>query len=62
MIVFGVLFIGDPRYHYALYIPIAVFAGPALASLWSAAGAGWREVAGGRTLGELLRTYGTPEP
>lgn len=60
MLVFGALFIGDPRYHYALYIPIAVFAGPTLAALWSAVAAGWRDVAGGRSLGEVLRTYGTP--
>lgn len=62
MVIFGVLFIGDPRYHYALYLPIVIFAGPALASLWSAAAAGWRDVAGGRSLGDVLRTYGTPEP
>jgi len=62
MLVFGVLFIGDPRYHYALYIPIVVFAGPALAALWSAVAAGWRDVASGRSLGEVLRTYGTPDP
>jgi 4-amino-4-deoxy-L-arabinose transferase-like glycosyltransferase len=62
MVVFGVLFIGDPRYHYALYLPITIFAGPALAALWSAVGAGWREVAGGRSPGDILRTYGAPEP
>ncbi|HYM15082.1 MAG TPA: glycosyltransferase family 39 protein [Dehalococcoidia bacterium] len=62
MVVFGVLFIGDPRYHYALYLPIAIFAGPALASLWSAAAAGWRDVAGGRTPAELLRGTGAPRP
>jgi hypothetical protein len=62
MIVFGVLFIGDPRYHYALYVPITIFAGPALAALWSAAGAGWRDVSGGRSLGDVLHAYGTPRP
>ncbi len=62
MLVFGVLFIGDPRYHYALYLPITIFAGSTLAALWSAAAAGWREVGGGRSLGRMLRTHGTPQP
>jgi 4-amino-4-deoxy-L-arabinose transferase-like glycosyltransferase len=60
--VFGVLFIGDPRYHYAMYLPIAVFASPGLAALWRATVDGWRDVFGGRSLAAVLRTFGTPEP
>jgi hypothetical protein len=62
MFVFGVLFIGDPRYHYALYIPITVFASTGLASLWRMTATQWREIAGERSFGDFLRTYGTREP
>ena len=62
MLVFGVLFIGDPRYHYAMYIPMAVFAGAGLAAIARLTAAHWRELAPGRSLGDVLRTYGTPEP
>jgi 4-amino-4-deoxy-L-arabinose transferase-like glycosyltransferase len=61
MLMFGVLFIGDPRYHYAMYFPIVIFASPGLAALWRITGERWREVFGGRSLGAVLRTYGTPE-
>ena len=61
MLVFGVLFIGDPRYHYAMYLPIALFGGVGLAAACRVTAAQWREVAGERTLGSVLRTYGTPE-
>jgi 4-amino-4-deoxy-L-arabinose transferase-like glycosyltransferase len=62
MVTFGVLFIGDPRYHYALYIPITIFASTGLAALWRITGEQWRGVFGTRSLMSLLRTYGTPEP
>jgi 4-amino-4-deoxy-L-arabinose transferase-like glycosyltransferase len=55
MIMFGVLFIGDPRYHYAIYIPLAVFAGPGLALICRVTGAHWREAFGGRSLRSVLR-------
>ncbi|HEY8172163.1 MAG TPA: glycosyltransferase family 39 protein [Dehalococcoidia bacterium] len=61
MVVFGVLFIGDPRYHYAMYIPITTFAGVGLAAAARMTAANWRDVAGGRSLGSVLRTYGSPE-
>jgi 4-amino-4-deoxy-L-arabinose transferase-like glycosyltransferase len=60
VVAFGVLFIGDTRYHYALYIPITIFAAPGLAALWRITAAQWREVFGERSLMSLLRTYGTP--
>jgi hypothetical protein len=60
MIVFGVLFIGDPRYHYAMYVPLAVFAAPGFAAMWRLTGEHWRQVTGGRSLMSVLRTYGTP--
>lgn len=50
MLLFGVLFIGNPRYHYAMYIPFAVFAGPGLRELWRMTSEHWRAIAGGRTL------------
>ena len=50
LFLFGVLFVGDPRYHYALYIPFAIFAGPAIAEIWRMTGERRRTVAGGRTL------------
>ena len=62
MLVFGVLFIGDPRYHYAMYIPLAVFAAPGVVLAGRLTARQWREVAGGRSFGSVLRTYGTPEP
>ncbi len=61
MLMFGVLFIGDPRYHYALYIPICVFASVGLAALCRITGEQWREVFGGRSFGTVLRTFGTPD-
>ena len=60
MLMFGVLFIGDPRYHYAMYIPISIFASVGLAALWRITAAQWHEVFGGRSLASLLRTFGTP--
>jgi 4-amino-4-deoxy-L-arabinose transferase-like glycosyltransferase len=59
MLMFGVLFIGDSRYHYAMYIPIAIFASPGLAALWRITAAQWHDVMGGRSIGTLLRTFGT---
>jgi 4-amino-4-deoxy-L-arabinose transferase-like glycosyltransferase len=61
ILVFGVLFIGDPRYHYALYVPMAILGGVGIAALGRITAAQWREAFGGRTLGSVLRTYGTPE-
>ena len=55
MLMFGVLFIGDPRYHYAIYIPLAVFAGPGLALVARVTAAHWREAFGGRSLRQVLR-------
>ncbi|MEX2245510.1 MAG: glycosyltransferase family 39 protein [Dehalococcoidia bacterium] len=62
IVMFGVLFIGDPRYHFGMYAPLAVLASPALAAIWSMTAEQWREVSGGRSLGAVLRTFGTPEP
>ena len=61
MLIFGVLFIGDPRYHYAMYAPLAIFAGAGASVLWRITAAAWRDVFGSRSLGDLLRTYGTPQ-
>jgi hypothetical protein len=58
MITFGVLFIGDPRYHYALYIPIAVFAGTGLAAAWRMTAEHWRSIAGDRTPMSYVRRSG----
>ena len=62
MLIFGVIFIGDPRYHYALYFPITIFASTGFASLWRITAEQWRSVFGDRSLTSLLRTYGTPRP
>lgn len=61
MVMFGVLFIGDPRYHYALYLPMAVFGGVGLSAIFGITAAHWREMTGGRSFGSVLRTFGTPE-
>ena len=61
MLIFGVLFIGDPRYHYALYVPMAVLGGAGFAAIARVTAAQWQETFGGRPLGSVLRTYGTPE-
>lgn len=55
MLIFGVLFIGDPRYHYAMYVPLAVLAGAGAAALWGVTAAQWREVFGDRRPADLLR-------
>lgn len=60
--VFGVLFIGDPRYHYALYVPITILAGSGLAALWRITSEHWRDVFGDRTIGDVLRTFGAQSP
>jgi len=60
MVVFGVLFIGDPRYHYAMYIPLAVFGGAGLAALARLTALQRREISGERRFG-ALRTFGAPE-
>ena len=62
MLIFGVLFIGDPRYHYALYVPITIFASTGPAALWRLTAEQWRSVAGERSLLSILRTHGTPSP
>lgn len=62
ILTFSVLFIGDPRYHYALYFPIAIFAAPGIVAVWRVTAASFREVSGGRSFGQVLRTYGTPRP
>lgn len=60
IIAFGVLFIGDPRYHYSLYVPLAIFSSVGFAHLWRVSADQWRLIAGGRSLGQVLRTYGSP--
>jgi 4-amino-4-deoxy-L-arabinose transferase-like glycosyltransferase len=60
MVVFGVLFIGDPRYHFAMYPTLVIFAAPAIVALLGATRDGWRDVAGGRPIGTVLHRYGTP--
>jgi hypothetical protein len=62
LLVFGVLFIGDPRYHYAMYVPLAVLGGAGLAAICRLTADNWREVFGERSFGQVIRTYGTPEP
>ena len=62
MLMFGVIFIGDPRYHFGMYLPIVVFASTGLAALWRMSQEAWHDASGGRSLGEILRTYGTPAP
>ena len=60
LVMFGILFAGDPRYHYALYIPLAIFSGPALREVWRMTAERWRTVAGGRTLVSVL--HDRPRP
>lgn len=43
LVIFGVLFIGDPRYHYAMYMPLAVFGGVGLAAIGRLTQRQWRE-------------------
>jgi len=66
IVIFGVLFIGDPRYHYALYLPLAIFAAPGIGALVRLTRASladvWRDAFGGRSLGAVLRAHGTPRP
>jgi hypothetical protein len=57
LLVFGVLFLGDPRYHYAMYVPLAVFAGVGLAAVVRLTAYQWREANAGARFG-ALRTFG----
>jgi hypothetical protein len=45
-----------------MYVPLAVFASPGLAALWRITMEQWRNALGGRSFGQLLRTYGTRPP
>ena len=62
ILIFGVLFIGDPRYHYAMYVPLAVFGGYGMSLLSRVTEESWREAFGSARRGTALPTYGTPEP
>lgn len=62
MIIFGVLFIGDPRYHYALYVPITIFGGVGLAALWRITASRWRETFAERGRLPSIAAYTAPEP
>ncbi|MBF6599609.1 MAG: glycosyltransferase family 39 protein [Dehalococcoidia bacterium] len=55
VLLFGVLFVGDPRYHYALYIPLSVFASVSLAEIWRMTGERWRQLTGGRSVAPVAR-------
>jgi len=61
LVIFGVLFIGDPRYHYAMYIPLAVFGGVGLAAIARLTLHQWREVNGDRGF-EALRPFAARRP
>ncbi|MDE3096537.1 MAG: glycosyltransferase family 39 protein [Chloroflexota bacterium] len=50
MLLFGVLFVGDPRYHDALYLPLSILGSVTLAEIWRMTAEGWRAVAGGGSL------------
>jgi 4-amino-4-deoxy-L-arabinose transferase-like glycosyltransferase len=62
MLMFGVIFIGDPRYHFGMYATLVVFASTGIAMVLRMTREQWREAMGGRSIGQLLRTYGTPSP
>jgi 4-amino-4-deoxy-L-arabinose transferase-like glycosyltransferase len=62
LLMFGVVFIGDPRYHFAMYASLVLLASPGLAAILALTREHWRDVFGGRSLGDVLRTYGTPRP
>ncbi len=61
LLIFGVLFVGDPRYHYAMYLPLALFGGAGIAAIGRITAEQWREVFGGRTPGEAAGKHGTIE-
>jgi len=58
LLMFGVLFIGDPRYHYAMYVPLAVFSGVGVEAIVRLTAAQWREVGGRRALPSLRARFG----
>lgn len=58
ILTFGVIFIGDPRYHFGMYTSLIVLASPALALLWRLTAENLREVTGGRSLRAVLRLPG----
>jgi hypothetical protein len=60
LLMFGVLFIGDPRYHYAMYLPLAVFGGVGIAGIMRMTAEQWRSTMSGRRLG-VPRLYGAPD-
>ena len=60
LLVFGVLFVGDPRYHYAMYLPLAVFGGAGIAAAGRITAAQWRETFGGPPLPTAPPPPGVP--
>jgi len=56
MLIFGVLFVGDPRYHYAMYMPLAVFGGAGIGAIGRISAAQWRGVFGERPPAAVLGT------
>ena len=55
MVVYGMLLVGDPGYHVAMYPSLIVLASPALALLWRITADNFRDAFGGRSLGELVQ-------
>ena len=55
MVVYGILLVGDPGYHVAMYPSLIVLASPALALLWRMTADNFHSTFGGRPLGELVR-------
>lgn len=50
MLLFGLLFPADPRYHYALYLPLTIFGSVALVEIWRMTVEHYRELRGGRMI------------
>ena len=50
MLLFGVLFPADPRYHYALYLPLVIFGSVSLVEIWQMTVEHYRELRGGRVI------------
>jgi hypothetical protein len=61
LLIFGVLFIGDPRYHYAMYIPLAILGGAGIGAMARVTADQWRDMFGRKVLPRVA-VYGAPEP
>lgn len=59
MFMFGVVFIGDPRYHFGMYPTLAILASVAIVALGQVVRDEWAAIAGGKSFRAVITRYGS---